>query len=694
MYRPPLVAAIAVALFSPVSAPAAEFETELEKRNEPARLGRIQVTATRVEEDATNVPIAITIVGRDQIQRQVAQTVSDLLHGEPGTYVQSTGAGQGVVIIRGLKGSEVLHLVDGFRLNNAFFRNAPNQYIALVDPLNVDRIEAVRGPMSTLYGSDAMGGVVQFLTPDPRFNGDRWEGHADLRTRYSSADESTHSRAGFSAGRRDFAISGGVSYQDVENLRVGGGETLPFTSYTQRSGDLKVYFKPAIDHEFTWSAQFSKQPSTQRYDALVPGFGQTVPDSAEFFYRPQERRFTQLHYRYGNPTAIADQIEVRLGYQKYIDNRTSRDFGTSNREIEENASTLRGVTALASKQVGDRHFISYGIEYYADTVDSFRQRLNINSGVVTARPARFPDGSTMDSLAGFITDDWKLTDSLDIVGGVRYSRFDIELPPVINGIGVKLDPDKVTGQIGFAWKLDDDLRVVGNVGQGFRAPNIFDLGTFGDRPSNRFNIPNANLKPEQVVSYDLGIKYGSDTLEYEAIAFTSRYQDKITSVLTGDVTDGGRQIVQSRNATRLNLSGVETGVRWQATPQMNLYATATYTRGEEEFEGDEYPADRIPPLFGKLGVRYGLSEKVELEGWSQYSTRQDRLSPRDATDARINPDGTAGWASVNGRVSWNIDARTRLQLAVENITDKRYREHGSGLDEPGHNVSLGVNWRF
>ncbi len=692
MYRLPLVAAIAAALFSPISALAAEL---LEGKGEQVtELSRIQVTATRLEEDANDVPIAITIVGRSQIERTVAQTVSDLLHGEAGTYVQSTGAGQGVVIIRGLKGSEVLHLVDGFRLNNAFFRNAPSQYIALVDPLNIDQIEAVRGPMSTLYGSDAMGGVVQFLTPDPRFNGDTWEAHADLRTRYSSADESNHIRAGFSAGHDGLAISGGVSYQEVNNLRVGGGDTLPFTAYRQQSADLKVYFKPATGHELTWSAQYSQQPSTQRYDALVPGFGQTNPDSAEFFYRPQERRFTQLHYRYSNPTAFADQVDVRIGYQKFVDDRSSRDFGSSNREIEENASTLRGVTALASKQVNDQHFISYGVEYYDDTVDSFRQRLSINSGVVSARPSRFPDGSTMDSLAAFVTDDWRLTDDLDVVGGLRYSRFDIQLPPVINGIGVKLDPDKFTSQIGFAYKLNEGLRLVGNIGQGFRAPNIFDLGTFGDRPSNRFNIPNPDLSPESVTSYDIGFKYASDTLEYEAIAFTSRYKDKITSVLTGDLTASGRAIVQSRNATRLDLSGIETGVHWQATPAMNLYATATYTRGEEQLEGDEYPADRIPPLFGKLGMRYAVSENIEVEGWSVYATRQDRLSPRDASDARINPDGTAGWASLNTRMSWNIDERTRLQLSVENIADKRYREHGSGLDEPGRNVSVGIGWKF
>lgn len=689
MSRLPLAAAVAVALLFPQ----AVFAADSGDSADPSLLDQVQVTATRFEEPANETPIAITLVGKDQIRRQIAQTVVEHLHGETGTYVQQTGPGQGVVIIRGLKGSEVLHMVDGFRLNTAIFRNSPNQYIAQVDPLNLDRIEVVRGPMSTLYGSDAMGGVVQFLTADPRFSGDGWQGEGNLRARYSSADESSHSRAGFAAGKEGFAISGGVSYQDINDLRVGDGDTLPFTSYTQRGADLKLYFKPADGHELTWSGQFSSQPHTPRSDVLVAGFGQTNPENAEFIYGPQERRFTQLHYRYSNGGVLADSVDARIGYQKMIDDRTTREFGTANRELEKNASTLRGVSIAAIKAVGD-HRITYGVEHYEDRIDSFRQRLNINTGVVSARPSRFPDGSTMDSTALYVTDDWQVSDRFDVVAGLRYNRFEIDLPPVINGTGVSLEPDKVTGHVGFAWKVDDGLRVVGNVGQGFRAPNVFDLGTFGARPSNRFNIPNPDLKPEQVISYDFGIKYATGTLEYEAIAFAMRYKDKITSVLTGAVQPNGALVVQSRNATRLNLNGIETGVRWQASAQLTAYASATYTRGDEEFGGSEYAADRVPPLCGKIGARFSPNERLDLEGWTLYATRQDRLSPRDQIDARINPAGTGGWATWNGRIGWNFSERMRLQLVAENITDKRYREHGSGIDDPGRNISLGVDLTF
>jgi len=688
MNRPLLAAVSAVVMLA-----APHANAEVPDHDDPLLLNRIQVTATRAEENALEVPMAITIVDREGIMRQVPQTVADLVHGEPGAYVQQTTPGQGNIIIRGLKGSEVLHLVDGFRLNNAFFRNAPNQYLALVDPLNLDAIEIVRGPMSTLYGSDAMGGVVQLLTPEPRFAGDAWQSDALLRTRYSSADESSHSRAAFQSGRDGFGVSAGVSYQDVNDLRVGGGDRLPFTGYTQRSGDFKLIATPAAGHELTFSAQFSDQPRTPRHDALVPGFGQTRPDNVEFLFMPQQRRFSQLRYVMSNPLALADRIDVHLGWQTTVDDRTTREFGTTNREIENNASTLRGVTAVATKSVGDHH-VSYGMELYQDRVDSFRKRENSTTGVISARPARYPDGSTMDSLAFFVTDDWRIAPRFELAGGLRYSRFDIDLPPVINGIGVQMEPDDVTAQIGFSWKLGDALRLVGNAGRGFRAPNVFDLGTFGDRPSNRFNIPNPELRPETVNSFDIGLKHASGALEFEVVAYRSNYRDKITSVLTGDRTETGRDIVQSRNATRLILHGLESGVRWQANDANALRASLTWSRGEEVFEGDEYPADRIPPLFGRIGVQTTLASRWELENWVLYATRQDRLSPRDAVDARINPEGTAGWATINTRLGWQAHERLRVQLQLENLADKRYREHGSGLDNPGRNLSLGLDWNF
>ncbi|MFZ5635762.1 MAG: TonB-dependent receptor plug domain-containing protein [Pseudomonadota bacterium] len=658
-----------------------------------ACLDTVQVTATKRPESTMDVPAATTIVGGARLRETAPQTPMDALHGEVGTFVQQTTPGQGVVIVRGLKGSEVLHLVDGFRLNNAIFRNSPNQYIALVDGQSLDRIEVVRGPSSTLYGGDAMGGVVQMLTAEPRFSGDEWQWKGRLRAIAASADDSLIGRAEFSGGHERMGVSLGVTSQEVNDLRAGDGRTRPFSGFTQRSGDFKWRFAPAEGHELMLSLQYSEQPRTPRHDALVPGFGQTGPENAVFFFEPQQRRFAQLRWRIDASNALFDNGELRIGRQMAVDDRRVRDTGSVNEDRERNRDTTVGIAGQFGKDLGSEHHLSYGFEVYRDVVDSTKTRLNINTGAFSVRQPRFPDGSTMRSWAIYVGDDWR-RGRFDLNAGLRYSRFDIDVPAAGAAPGASLSPDDLTGNIGLAIELNDSARFVANLGRGFRAPNIFDLGVFGPRPGNRFSAPNPNLKPEYINSVDAGFKFGGETFSGEVIAFRSSYRDKITSVLTGNTVDGALE-VQNRNVTRLDLWGIEAGARYRMpSPDLELYATATFTRGDEDTDTGTMPADRIPPLFGKLGARWQPRASLGVEAYGLYATRQDRLSARDLVDPRIDPDGTAGWTTLNARVSWQATEGLALSLRAENLGDKHYREHGSGLDEPGRNFILTADYRF
>ncbi len=654
-------------------------------------LEEVQVTATRRPESRFEVPTATSVVGARQIREAAAQTAMDLLHGEPGTFVQQTTPGQAVVIVRGLKGSEVLHLVDGFRLNTAFFRNSPNQYMALVDGQALDRIEVVRGPSSALYGGDAMGGVVQLLTAEPRFEGDTFEARGRFRSQYAYADLSTQSRIEGATGRDSLAVSGGVSYQDASELRTGDGGRRPFTAYTAKAANAKASFAFGDGHELMLQGQFLEQPSTPRYDELVPGFGQAQSTSVEFAFEPQIRRFAQARYRHTAGTALWDSLEAQVGRQEIVDDRRSRERGTTNRELEQNSSELDGFVLQASKALG-AHYLTWGAEYYTDTIRSARVRQNVNTGVVTQRPARFPDDSTMDQLGVFVANDVVLG-RWDLNGGLRYSRVDTSFSN-FGGFSAENENDDLSGNVGVAYALAETWKLVSNLGRGFRAPNIFDLGAFGSRPGNRFNIPNPELEPETLTTVDFGVKHDGARFSAEAFAFASRYDDKITSVLTGERTEAGQLIVQSRNATKLDLNGFEAGVRGRLRDDLEIYATATYTRGDEELAGDEYPADRVPPLFGKAGARWRASDRVTVEGYAYYATKQDRLSPRDTIDPRIDPEGTAGWVTWNARFAWAARDDLDLSLRLENLGDRGYREHGSGLDEPGFNAIVGLDWRF
>lgn len=655
----------------------------------------VQVTATRRPSASQDVAPATTVVGADSIREGAPQTVMDALHGETGTFVQQTTPGQAVVIVRGLKGSEVLHLVDGFRLNTTIFRNSPNQYMALVDSQAVDAIEVVRGPMSALYGGDAMGGVVQLITATPRPTSGGMAASASLRSTWASADRSTLTRVEGEIANPLLALAGGVTLQNVNALRVGGGERLPYTDYTSRAANLKLVLQPAPGQQLIVQGQMLEQPRTPRYDELVPGFGQTQPTSSTFLFEPQRREFGQVRWRADAPVRGIERIDAQVGRQVIVDNRRNRDLGSANEDSEVNRVTTEGLSVAVTLAGTGAHRVIAGIEHYEDRVLSTRQRRNVNTGALSSRPSRFPDGSTQTQTGLYVDDDWQVTRDFMLSAGVRHSRAHVRLPPVINNTGVEVSASDVSGNLGANLRLPmsgprTDLRLVANLGRGFRAPNVFDLGTFGSRPGNRFNIPNPSLQPERVTTLDAGFKFASPRTQAELFAFASRYDDKITSVLTGEVAAGGALVVQNRNATRLNLRGVEAGLRQELGAGLSARATATWTRGDETLDGVTDAADRVPPLFGRVGLRWAAANKLDVEGYVIYAGRQDRLSQRDKIDPRINPAGTAGWATLNARVGWQVYPMLKLALHGKNLADKRYREHGSGLDEPGRNLMVTV----
>jgi outer membrane receptor protein involved in Fe transport len=301
----------------------------------------------------------------------------------------------------------------------------------------------------------------------------------------------------------------------------------------------------------------------------------------------------------------------------------------------------------------------------------------------------------MDSAAVYLSGEWFATDNFDLSAGLRYSWFDIKLPADENHRGVLLTPADLTGDIHVVYALNSDLKLVANFGRGFRPPNIFDLATLGARPGNRFNIANTDLHPESVWSYDLGFKTETDSVELEVFAFYLDYSDKITSVFTGETTEDGRDIVRSENRNSVTIYGLETGVYWAAAEEIRVFAVINYTRGEEQGDlGPALPADRIPPLNGKLGLEYFFKGNWRIESYLLFAGRQDRLSPRDVRDPRINPAGTDGWSTLNLLLDWQVSGSLQLGLRMENLTARAYREHASGIGAPGRNIGLWVNYSF
>ncbi len=680
----------------PPAVPEVVEETEEEsEEGAEQRAEEMTITATRDERAAFEVPAAVTVFDRDQLDAKAARITPDLFRGVPGLFLQQTTPGQGIPIVRGLIGSSVLTLVDGMRLNNAIYRPAPNQYLALVDPYDVDRIEVVRGTGSALYGSDAMGGVLNVLTPTPRFEGDTWQARGRVLGQFGSADLSRIGHAALETGRQGVGLRVGGTFQRFDDLRGGDGLQEP-TAYDAYSGNGKLFFARG-GQELSLSGQYARQPRTPRYDELVPDFrhGATDPASQTFNFEPNDRIFSHAHYRSEAPIRWIEYAELDFAFQEINDDRRTSDFGSPIEKRERNRDRSYILDAEAASSIGDWSTWTYGFESTLDRVASSARDTDGATGESLPARGRFADGSKLDSYAIFLQGEVEPHPRWTVITGGRGSWYEIDIASADRGIGEERSLSDGTWNFGLVYHLLPEVNLVGNVGRGYRVPNIFDLSTLGNRPGNRFNIPSPGLGPESVLGADVGVKMRTSLASAELFAFRSEVEDKIRDLPTGELTPDGRQIVFAANLDRVLLYGVEAGARIFPIDELEIAASLTYTYGEEELpDGSEVPADLVPPLSGQVGLLAHVLPSVTIDAFVRFAGQQARLSDEDAQDPRINPDGTPEWLTLNAGIEWRLHQAVTARVRVENILDRTYREHGSGIDAPGVNAIAALDVRF
>ncbi len=654
-------------------------------------IDEIQVLATRRPTEMRKVSAALSIITSDDIRR--VKLTTDALAAQTGVYLQQTTPGQGAAIIRGLIGSEILHMVDGLRLNNAIFRNAPTQYLALVSPSTVDRIEVLRGAPASLYGSDAVGGVVQVLSRMPNFEGAETEYKRTILARFDTAEIGRAIHASFDAGNQNLAGLVSIDYLNSGNRRTGSGERIGPTGYESKGVRFAVVSTPDQRRSWLFDFQYTNQPATPRIDELVAGFGQTEPSSSEFWFAPNERLFAHVRHTRAAGLWSADW-NLDFGWQRIVDDRVTRNFSSAIRNHEANRSDLLGLTVNASRESGQGSWIIGG-EYYHDNVSSQRFEEDLSTGQTSAMQSRFPDDSEIAQAAIYANLQQRIGDRHSLSGGVRLSAVDIDLPETAISAGASLSLNDLSVDVGWIFDISDRSQLVANIARGFRAPNIFDMGTLGERPGNRFNIPNPALDSEHVTQFDIGIRGSTDGYRTELILYGLHYQDRITSVLSGAQTPDGRDIVQSQNLAEADIWGIEAAAVFAFRDNLVIDAIVNFAHGEEKASGSSaVPADRIPPLNGRVGLRYQPNESLTIEPSIVFAASQTRLSPRDIRDVRIDPNGTSGWLTANIRASWQPDERWRISASLENLLDDQYRYHGSGIDAVGRNLSVSLEARW
>lgn len=702
--------------------PASEAETPLAGGARP--LDVIRVGATRGQRVALDLPESISSFGAAEIrERRPPLNLSDLLHRVPGVHGQATGPGQGSPLIRGLTGYHVLTLIDGVRLNGSFFRSGPNQYNGVISPLMVDRVEVIRGPGSTLYGSDALGGVIllQSRGPEAPANhapGAAW-GTARSYVRYSQPLR----EGGEAILQPRLELSGGVgevsAFIGADYLHHGdreGGQhttTLRNTAFSETNGDAKVVYWLTPKDKLTFVAQRTELRNAPRTHSTIfsePYRGTSVGSDL----RRDLDQSRSLVYLQGETfdRGVFARAKVNVSLQRhYEQQRRVRGDGGATRTGFEVYSLGALVEAETDLPTPAPVTLTYGIDYYHDFIDSFETDRG------TRRPrGAIADDSHYDRFGGFLRAELDL-DVIRLTAGVRYelarvNARDVDPDPsdAFAFGGLRETYQGVVGSLGFVAPLvDEALAVVGSASQGFRAPNLDDTTSFRAVSSNGFDSPSPNLDPEQSVTLELGLKWHTPFVRGQIFYAYTFLEDLIQRVPTGQVVDSRDEFIKD-NFGRGSIQAVDGEAEIRFDPLLNLASDeapqtglsflvrGSWVRGyaEARINGRKHKDDlrRAPPARIAFALRWEEPESAWI--WAEIENElyrdQRRLSVGDKSDTqRIPPRGSPAFALWHLRFGVRLaDERLKLSAGLENLFDRDYRVHGSGTNGPGRRLTFAL----
>lgn len=654
-------------------------------------------SAARTGESLYDLPRAASIISTPNLTERQPQTMIQAMEREVGVSMQRTGAGQASPFIRGLTGPQTLILIDGVRMNNSTFRYGPNQYFALIDPATIDQIEVLRGPQSVLWGSGAIGGVINVKTRSAGPSCGLTRG-GEFIERFATADVSSYSRVSVEASTTSIGFFGGSSYLNSNNLMRGGDLGIqPWTDFSQYAGDAKIRYAISPNQLLTVAIQHFEQTNTPRSDKYKPG-------QDERRFRPQYRDLGYIRLDGSAYSTLFDRYSLTASFQRQEENtwRVREDKNRIERGYFDVDTT--SFSLLFNKEIRYMR-ITYGMDWAHDEVDSTKYYLYYNTGGFNKFvQSQFPNDSYYERFGVFTNLDIDLTDRLTASGGVRYSN--IDSGGTITGINDPSNPVFVTetihpafgdwsGQAALSYCLAKDLELVGSVSQGFRAPGLDNLMTVSDNINqDGIDIPNPNLRKEKAIGYEVGLKGNYDRFRFQTFCFWTTIDDLIVRDQVGQINYNGDLInlYQHTNADAW-MNGYELQAEMLFNPCWSVYGNMTYIYGWNKSLTS--PMSRIPPLQGIVGLRYRTKD---MRSWFDIYTwmvnKQDHLSARDRDDSRIPAGGTPGYMTLNLSVGRTFYCNHRVSVLLENITDKAYRVHGSGVDGSGFSGHLNYEFRF
>ncbi len=730
-----------------------EFKTtklQLQRQNNSAylimkaqQLDEVVMSVSKWEQQKRDIPNRIISLDARSIAFTAPQTAADLLQNSGKVFVQKSQMGGGSPMIRGFATNRLLLSVDGVRMNNAIFRGGNVQNVISIDPFTIKNTEVIFGPGSVIYGSDAIGGVMNFYTKKPMLSqNDSLLVHGNTNYRFASANMENTVHADINLGKKTWSSLTSMTYNNFQDLRMGshGPDSYLRNTYVQTVNGIdelvendspkkqvptgydqinfmqKFLFKPNTKWDLNLGAYYTETSNYSRYDRLIrPASDGLGLRSAEWYYGPQKWFMGNAQVQKKGNGKVYDGLKLGLAYQHFEESRINRDFQDAIRNTtKEKVDAVNFNIDLENKKIGDFR-LYYGTEYIYNKVRSDGFDLNINTDEKTDAASRYPDGSTWQSLAGYVNGEYKAKPNFTIMSGLRYSH--VWVDAVFDDTfydfpfeTADLSTGALTGSIGFSWFPKANLQITLNGSTGFRAPNIDDVGKIFDSEPGSVVVPNPDLEPEYAYNAEIGIQRNiNDKIILKGAAY---YTYLVDALVRRDFSYNGiseleyggelSNVQAIQNAAKAYVYGFEFGLEAYLTEQWSLSSNLTFTEGvEEEDDGSETPARHAAPTFGDFHIVW-KNQRLRTDVFLNYNgeiANEDLAVSEQAkeyiyaVDENGNP-FSPSWYTLNFRSQYDVTNNFKVTTSLENITDQRYRTYSSGIVAPGLNIILGVGYHF
>lgn len=604
----------------------------------------VTVTATLSEQDTRKAPASVTLVTRTELEKVNPQNLLEAVRTVPGvTLSPRQVGGRKTISLRGMEGRHVLTMVDGRRIvaTDDVVGHSDYQY-GWIPMSAVERIEVIRGPMSTLYGSEALGGVINLITRKPT---DHWEGEVGL---HGAATEGGGSQragtvsvyaagplgkaaslrvSGYNASTPSLANPDDARYTELEGSRVHAG-TIGTTLKPGEHQSLELNHFQGLEKRFYNDVSYAGIGYENRYDI--------------------RRRQSDLAWR-GDFGDVRGQLRAYSGKTEITNSRTHGVAPTRPQTLEDDVIDGHVVTRM-----GDRHQLTAGGE-------ARREKLQ-NAGLKNGH-------DEADHRALYLQDEATLADQLVLTTGLRYDHHDM--------FGHELSP-----RVYLVWEASPELVLKGGYGHAFKAPTLKQISPdyVGAEGPHSF-LGNGNIKPETLDSFELAADWQSGDVHLHATVFRSDVHDLITYRLLQVI--GPRRIYQYDNVDKARISGIETGFGWDINAAWSWQGGLTLLDTEDRITGEalEYRPET------------SLSTHVDWTGRDGWSARvgTQRIGKQHSSQGEL-----PAYMLWNASVGRDIGAHLKLRLALENLGNVRLAEKSPlfGYAERGRTVSLDLRVAF